>query len=310
MADSKSSSPIEALEVCSPPWNQAGFPPSAAATESLLRFSKRLWNLRVPIRVKLSVAITLIVCLTILILSFTILIRQKDQLYSQTVQTGKVSLNYFATNANIPLLNDDLVRLNRLIKDAASVKGILYAAIVDRKYTVKAHSEPNKIGKPLQDFQEIEDLRQDENIQYFNHTLPSGSRVLNLSRPITFKDKELGTVHIGLSLDFINQLIYRETLFILILSLFIVLFGIGVAILLGIGFTRPISKLMGATREFGKGNLHHRLNLKRQDEFGDLASAFNYMAGELDQKEAANARLFSERLQAEKEARNLGEQLQ
>ena len=310
MADSKSSSPIEALEVCSPPWNQAGFPPSAAATESLLRFSKRLWNLRVPIRVKLSVAITLIVCLTIFILSFTILIRQKDQLYSQTVQTGKVSLNYFATNANIPLLNDDLVRLNRLIKDAASVKGILYAAIVDRKYTVKAHSEPNKIGKPLQDFQEIEDLRQDENIQYFNHTLPSGSRVLNLSRPITFKDKELGTVHIGLSLDFINQLIYRETLFILILSLFIVLFGIGVAILLGIGFTRPISKLMGAIREFGKGNLHHRLNLKRQDEFGDLASAFNYMAGELDQKEAANARLFSERLQAEKEARNLGEQLQ
>ena len=138
---------------------------------------------------------------------------------------------------------------------------------------------------------------------------PSGTKVLNLSRPITFKKKELGTVHVGLSLDFINHLIYRESISILILSLFIVLLGIAVAILLGISFSRPISKLVGATQEIGKGNLHYRINMKRKDEFGDLASAFNYMADELDKKEIANAQLFSERIRAEKEARKLEEQL-
>ena len=140
--------------------------------------------------------------------------------------------------------------------------------------------------------------------------MPSGTQVLNLSRPITFKEKELGVVHVGLSLDFINHLIYRESISILILSLFIVLLGIAVAILLGISFSRPISKLVGATQEIGKGNLDYRINMKRKDEFGDLASAFNYMADELDKKEVANAQLFSERIRAEKEARKLEEQLQ
>ena len=126
--------------------------------------------------------------------------------------------------------------------------------------------------------------------------------MLNLSRPITLKNKELGTVHVGLSLDFINRLIYRENVSILILSFFIVLLGIAVAILLGISFSRPISKLVNASQEIGKGNLQYRLHLKRKDELGDLASAFNYMAAELDKKESANAQLFSERNRAEKEA--------
>jgi len=310
MADSKSSLPIEAQGVCHPSWNRGESPTLLADSESWVLSSKRLGAVRVPIRVKLSIAITGIVCLTILILSFTILARQREQLYSQAVEKGKVSLNYFAANANIPLLNDDIVRLNRLIKDAASVQGIVYAAIVDRKNTVKAHSDPYKIGKPLQDFQEMDEVRKDGNIQYFSHSLPSGVQVLNLSRPITFKEKELGAVHVGLSLDFISQLIYRESVFIIILSLFIVLLGIAVAVLLGISFSRPISKLMGATKEFGRGNLDYRLNMRRKDEFGDLASAFNYMAGELDKKEVANVQLFSERLQAEKETRKLEEQLQ
>ena len=266
-------------------------------------------NFRVPIRVKLSVAITLIVLVTIVILSITILARQKDQLYTQTVEMGKVSLNYFAANANIPLINDDIVRLNRLIKDAVSVKGVLYAAIVDRQNTIKAHSDPNRIGKTLQAFPETEEVRQDEKITYFNYTLVPGTQVLNLSRPITFKDKELGAVHVGLSLDFINHLIYRERIFILILSLFIVLLGIAVAILLGVSFSRPISKLAEATQAIGKGDFRYRIDMKRKDEFGDLSSAFNNMADQLNEIEAANTQLFSERIRAEKEARKLEGQL-
>ena len=290
--------------VCYPTGNKV----TTGISESWSFSPSRLRDIRVPIQVKLSLAITFVIGLTILILSFTILARQKDQLYSQTVKMGKISLNHFATNANIPLLNDDIVRLNRLIRDAASVEGVLYAVIVDRHNTIKAHVDPNNIGMTLQTFQNKE-VRKDENVTYFNCTLPSGTEVLNLSRPITFKDKELGTVHVGLSLDFINHLIYRESVFIFVLSLFIVILGIAIAILLGINFSRPISKLVGATREIGKGNLHYRIAMRRKDELGDLGLAFNYMADELDKKEIANARLFSERNRAEKEARKLEEQL-
>ena len=301
--------PAEIERVCGPTRDKAEFPAASGISEWSPFSPRRLGKVRIPIRVKLSLAITFVIWLSILILSLTILSRQKDQLYSRTVEMGKVSLNYFATNANIPLLNDDIVRLNRLIKDAASGKGILYAVIVDRNNTIKAHTDSNNIGNTLQGFQNMEEVRKDENVRYYDYTLPSGTQVLNLSRPITFKDKELGTVHIGLSLDFINQLIHRESLSILILSLFIVLFGIAIAFLLGTSFSRPISKLVDATQEIGKGNLHYRIPMKRKDEFGDLASAFNYMADELDKKAIANAQLFAERVRAEKEARKLEEQL-
>jgi len=244
----------------------------------------KLSSLRIPIRIQLSIAITTIIWLTILILSFVILARQRDHLYLQTVKTGKVSLNYFANNANIPLLHDDILRLNRLIKEATSVQGLLYAIIVDRKQVVKAHTDHTKIGETLQAFENMEEVKKDENVTYFNYTLPSGTHVLNLSRPVTFKDKELGTVHVGVSIDFIKNLIRRETIFIVILSLLIILLGISIAILLGIFFTRPIAKLVLATQEIGKGNFQYKINLIRRDEFGDLATAFNFMAEELWKK--------------------------
>ena len=256
-------------------------------SEELIKQSglkNRLLYVRIPIRVKLSIAITFIIWLTVLLLSFVVLARQREHLYQQTVKMGKVSLNYFGKNANIPLLNDDILRLNSLIKEAVSVEGLLYAIIVDRQQVVKAHTDHTKIGTILQTSVHAGEVKKDENVTYFNYTLPSGVHVLNLSSPVTFKDKELGTVHVGISLDFIRNLIRKETVFIIVLSLFIVLLGISIAILLGISFSRPISKLVLATEEIGKGNFQYRIDMVRKDEFGDLATAFNYMAGELWKK--------------------------
>ncbi len=247
-------------------------------------FSKRFSLPRIPIRVKLSIAITFIIWLTVLALSFIVLARQKEQLYLQTLKTGQVSLNYFVSDASVALLNDDIVRLNRMIKEATSVEGLLYAIVVNREQVIKAHTDTSKIETAFEPFPHAGKAKKDGNVTYFDYRLPSGSHVLNLFRPVTFKDKELGTIHVGVSLDFIEKMIRKETISILVLSLFIVLLGISIAILLGISFSRPISKLVLATKEIGKGNLHYRIDMMRKDEFGDLATAFNFMAQELVKK--------------------------
>lgn len=247
-------------------------------------FIERLSNMRIPIKVKLSIAITFIIWLTILILSFVVLARQKENLYQQTVKTGKVSLSYFVNNARIPLLNDDILRLNSLIKEAASVEGLLYAVIVDKENVIKAHTDHTQIGSSFQSAADIKRLTKEEDISYFNYKLPSGANALNLSRPVAFKDKEVGTVHVGISLDFIKKQISRESFFILVMSLLIVFLGIAIAVLLGFSFSRPISELVLATKEIGKGNFHYRISTSRKDEFGDLATAFNFMSQELWKK--------------------------
>jgi len=48
--------------------------------------------------------------------------------------------------------------------------------------------------------------------------------------------------------------------------------------------SRPISKLVLATKEIGKGNYQYRIDMIRKDEFGDLATSFNCMAEELWKK--------------------------
>lgn len=46
-------------------------------------------------------------------------------------------------------------------------------------------------------------------------------------------------------------------------------------------FTRPLVQLVRGAREFARGNLKHRIAIKRQDEIAELAEEFNSMAGSL-----------------------------
>lgn len=245
---------------------------------------EKFLNLRVPILVKLSIAIIFLIGLTTIILGFVVLSRQKEQLYLQTIQTGRVSLSYFTNNARVPLLNDDILRLNTLIKETSSVEGLLYAVIIDREKEIKAHTDHTKIGTSMQLSENVGKITKDGDISYFNYTLPSGAHALNMSRPVVFKDKELGEVHVGISLDFINKQIRKETIFLLVLSLIIVILGVVIAVFFGVSFSRPIAKLVLATQEIGKGNYKYRLETLRKDEFGDLAKSFNYMSQELWKK--------------------------
>ncbi len=245
---------------------------------------ERLAGLRIPIRFKLSIVITFMIWITVLVLSVVILTRQRDRLYAQTMRTGRVSLGYFASNAGVPLLNEDVVGLNVLIKDAASVEGLVYASIVDRSGKVMAHSDTSLIGTPAPPLPPGKESGVGEGVVSRTYRGPAGEHLMNLSQPVSFSGTALGEANVGISLDFIDRQIRRESLTVIVLSLFIVLLGISIAILVGVGFSRPISQLVLATREIGKGNFQYRVSRVRGDELGDLASAFNFMSRELWKK--------------------------
>ena len=247
-------------------------------------FLKKIPRPRIPIWLQLSVATTIIVALTIFTLSYFILNRQKEQLYQQTVKIGMVSLNYFVNNSRIPLLQDNILALNTLIKEAASVEGLIYAVIVDSKHEIKAHNDTTKIGATFKKFPNVEQSVRRGDADYFTYRLPDGGHVLNLTRPVIFQGKRLGEVHVGISIDFIDNLIIKARWSIMVMSSFIILFGILIAMLLGFQFSRPISKLVHATSEISKGNYIYKVELTRNDELGNLAGAFNQMSDELWKK--------------------------
>ena len=245
------------------------------------RFVEGLPAPRIPIWLQLFAATMIIIVTTIFLLSFVTLRQQEERLYRQTINIGKVSLNYFTSNASIPLLENNTLRLNTLIKDAADVEGLLYAIILDHNGIVKAHTNISKIDTTFEKFNNVQDVKRKEDFDYFDYLSESGEHILNLTRPIEFKDKELGEVHVGVSIDFIKKLINKARLTIVLISFFIILFGIAIAVLLGFRFSRPLSNLVLATREIGAGNYRHKIILARNDELGNLATAFNRMGSEL-----------------------------
>jgi adenylate cyclase len=236
---------------------------------------------RIPIWMQLFLATMVIIITTILLLSIFTLSKQKERLYLQTVKIGKVSLNYFSYNASIPLLDDNLLRLNTLIKEAKAVEGLLYAVIVNNDNIIKAHTDLEKINTPFKNFESVKDIKRDGDVTYFNYYSESGEHILNLIQPIKFHDTALGNVHVGVSIAFIKNLIDKERLLIILIALFIIFFGVAIAVWLGVRFSRPISDLVAATEEIGSGNYQHKIILARNDELGNLATAFNRMGDEL-----------------------------
>ncbi len=242
---------------------------------------QRLPQPRIPMWIQLAVAMTFVIVITVITLSLAVMNKQKERLYEQTVRIGTVSLNYFANNAKFPLLEEDILQLNTLIKEASRVEGLRYALITGTNGRIKAHTDVNLIGLPFKHFVENPKLMRSGDVVYYSYRQAGGARMLDLYRPINMKEKNLGQVHVGISLDFIEELVRQERLSVILVTLAVILVGLGVAIGYGFRFSSPISQIVKATDEIARGNYQYRVPMKRNDELGTLGMAFNRMGQEL-----------------------------
>lgn len=140
-------------------------------------------------------------------------------------------------------------------------------------------------------------------------TSPEGYRQLGLVNPIenspecynaqchahSKEQQKLGLLDVKLSLKKIDEEIAHTKRRMLIYSIALILFT---ALLKG-GFIillvhKPIKKLIKGVREVAKLNLDYKVDVKSNDELGELANAFNDMTKEL--KNAQSHLVFSERM--------------
>ena len=75
----------------------------------------------------------------------------------------------------------------------------------------------------------------------------------------------------------INDTINRTIFFLILVFLFIVL----ILLLFVSSVTKPVEELRAAAMEVARGNLDYKLDIKSNDEFGELSKEFNRMVGRL-----------------------------
>jgi len=280
--------PADHIEDKAPPQKESKRPAWQPLLAGFKNHINRFWawirSLRIPIFIKLTALSTLLIFVVISTISFSMLSKQKKQFTGQLVSLGESMVSIAASNAPDKLLGGEDLALFQLVNNIAQNDQVIYAIITDENDIIKAHSNIEEVNKAYSP---------PKNIMFLNKTsdakvssfIQDGEEILFFEKPITYQKLNVGKVRLAISQKKILQNIRNAKIFILVLTVIIIILGILLSLGLSKYFSNPIMKLRESTKALGMGNFDHRVSINRNDELGDLGSAFNKMAEDLALKE-------------------------
>ncbi len=182
-----------------------------------------------------------------------------------------------ADDAKIPLLEQDDLALEALVRNSASEPGVVGARLLGPEGAVVIGLDPGERGArpvPLSDGDGagVRTARRDD--------------LLVVAAPILYSDVRVGEAQIDLDLDVLVEPVVTEsrrqlTAVAVVVVILGVAGGIGfVALLVG-----PIRRLRAGVERLSAGDLTARVPPTSHDEVGELTRAFNEMGQSLQQKE-------------------------
>ena len=243
-----------------------------------------LLKLRIPIFIKLAGLSTFLTLFIIFTISFSMLSRQKKQFTDQLVDLGQSMVRITAKNAPDKLLGEEDLTLFQLLNDIAENEQVVYALITDNNNIIKAHSKIEEAGKSYSLPGGIRFFREENNVKtsIIDH---NGKELLFFETPVTYQKLKIGVVRLAISQEKILKSIRTGKIYIIVLTVIITFAGILLSLGLSMYFSGPITKLRVSAKALGSGQFSNRVSIYRNDEFGDLALAFNRMAEDLELNE-------------------------
>ena len=260
-------------------------------------------------RAILAISTLLTVISAVLSLYFTE--SQKNYIEEELILRSKAIANNLAYNSQYWVLTDLRKNLQQLISGVMNDNDIVYAVITDQNGIVVAHSDTMSLGTKIA----VTEKQRGGNTQVVEKEFPNINRtIIEISSPIEIiqeqnsADEEIlfgqdieaanlrtgesespdprgtliGVAILGVSKNNLNQAIDKIRRTGLIITLGIMLSGIILTIIMMMRFvTRPLRKLMHATKIVAQGNLDYLVDIGREDEIGILARSFNLMTADL-----------------------------
>ncbi|MGE5217382.1 MAG: adenylate/guanylate cyclase domain-containing protein [Chloroflexota bacterium] len=240
-------------------------------------------KVRVPLKVKLSVLITLLIVLSVLLVGDFLLERAENSLTAEITKRGYTIARDLAASAKNPLVTQDELTLSLLVRDAMRDEDVAYAIIADENGKIVAHGDLNFVGKRLERPKGLRPVGAEMLVQSYADA--KGGHIIDFAVPMEFSKVPLGALYLGFSDRSIRQTIARARNQTLWITALMILGGIGGAIGLAIVLTKPIHKLAQGTKAIAAGSFDIVLPIAARDEIGDLTESFNEMAKSLREKE-------------------------
>lgn len=230
------------------------------------------------LRTKIIVSFCLLMAVGGIVTTAVAAYNLSKSLTSAAEQNGRAEGRNLARRLVLPLSSGDGAAIDRTINEAITThRDLAYALIVDASggihFASRNHSRPPHVPP------------QDGPATLY---LPAG-HVLNVPLPVA--DGTLGTVHVGISLSVIDEATGAVVRNVLITTLLAVAVGIIGIVFMASYITRPVHRLIGATKQMAEGNLGVTAPVQGADELAELARTFNEMAAEIRDRMADSERV-------------------
>lgn len=231
---------------------------------------------------KIFIGITIsIVILVAIILSLSFQTIREHYLNTLTIELERIN-TLFMNDIRDALKNNELDSLNKFITEKAKEIKVRIT-IIDSTGKVLADSQrnPKFMENHLNRPEVTQALTNGIGIsQRYSSTVKED--MLYVAKPIIIDGKTVAVSRVSFFLSHINDLIRELTLKILNISVAAILLNFVILWIFSRSITKPLKKLVIATRRIAYGDFSAKVSLKNRDEIGELANSFNYMIGEIN----------------------------
>jgi len=232
----------------------------------------------IPLRVKWAASMAVIVTLAMVLSVAVINQRQRQAMIHLAMDYGGAVARLMAIDSGESLLLEDWVSVETLVREIDRTQDLSYLSVVDHNGVVRGSTDPEAVGKSYAAPTGAAVLGESGQATISERTLDDGARILEFDTAITFQDKEIGRLHLGLPQAPIER-VSRLTLFTMLgLMIAIVAAVVVGAYFLADRLTQPMRVLRRAMAELASGRMEHRIAEERSDELGRLFHGFNDMA--------------------------------
>jgi signal transduction histidine kinase len=171
--------------------------------------------------------------------------------------------------------------LRSVLESAYYASGVNYAAIVDDKGIVVAHSDASQVGKKLQARSSLEDLLHAAPWTQLQAIYKDDGRTLETQQQLIRGDKPFGKIRIGVDLTLMRGDLLIAMRDALVAALVALVAASLLAMLLSQSLLRPIHLIRYGLSRLGRGEFGVKLDLPHDHELGELGGFFNTVSAQL-----------------------------
>ena len=227
---------------------------------------------------------------------------QEKELLQNSVKYGYSFVDYIKKSTRYGMLTFQELLIQQTIEAIGSAEGVMNVRILDSQGRIKYSSTKEGVGlvldqkSPICTTCHISGQPVKDTPSWSIHKGDKDFRILNFVQPIynepacytstchahPQKQRVLGIIEANLSLEILDKSIKKQGIAITIYVLvFLFVISVVLCLILWNFVSTPVSMLAQGMERVAGGDLDYTINVKRKDEMGELANAFNAMTYDL-----------------------------